>query len=139
AAREALVRAARPAGITVPGPAYLDAYARALNDALVKLPDDASVRANLNAAIATARVAEAADNYNLADAVIAFMGNDSMPVALWGIKAAEYILPHELRNPLYANDPKVLTAIQQTLESNPAGPIIDEAYETLRLRLIDRP
>ena len=139
AAREALINAALPIGSTDPGPAYLDAYARTLNEALVKLPADISVRARLNAAIVAARVAAAAENYHLAGAAIRFMGDDALPVSLWGLKASEYILPQELRNPLYANDPKVLQAIQKTVENNPAGTIVDEAYESLRLRIIDRP
>lgn len=139
AAREALINAALPIGSTDPGPAYLDAYARTLNEALVKVSGDASVRARLNAAIVTARVAAAAENYHLAGAAIRFMGDDALPVSLWGLKASEYILPQELRNPLYANDPKVLQAIQKAVEKNPAGPIVDEAYESLRLRIIDRP
>src|SRR5690606_22426831 len=139
ASREALINAVLPVGNTQPGPAYLDAYARTLNEALTKLPEDISIRARLNAAIVTARVADAANNYHLANAVIRFINDESIPVALWGVKASEYVLPQELSNPLYANEPKVLRAIQQVLEGNPPGPIVDEAYESLRLRIIDRP
>lgn len=137
AAREALVNAALPQGSSEPGPAYLDAYARQLDEALLAIPNSASIRVRLNAAIVIARVAEAANNYRLADSAIRYMNDDSVPVALWAVKASEYILPHELNNPLMQANPKVLKAIQKAAAEKPAGPLIDAAYEALRLRILD--
>src|SRR5688500_16716603 len=66
-ARDALVKESGPGG-SQPSPSYLDVYATAVNEQLMKLPAEASVRTKLNAAVALQRIARNTASAKLAPA-----------------------------------------------------------------------
>lgn len=140
-AREALISAVQPQGATVPGPLYLQTFNRSLNRALSGgVPADVSLRGRLNAAIALTRIAEIVSsqaNEQLVDAVVRFIRDPDLPVALWGMKAAEEVVPYELRRPLVvdAEDSKILSIIQEVLQKHDHGALYEEAYYATSLKV----
>lgn len=138
AAREALINEVVSGNRQAVGtPTFLDAYAEALNAALVKSIAGATPHAKLNAAIVVARVAEAADNSQLRQIAMTFVQDDAQPVALWGVRASKWIIPSIVRNPILANDVALRNAVPAAVKKHTkgvlAGDIVREAYEALTL------
>jgi hypothetical protein len=134
-AREALVKAVDDADAT---PAYLDMYARTLNPVLVEMAKNENMRVRLNAAIVTARVAEKANNNRLAEAASAFVKDKTTAVAMWGVRAAEAIMPALMRDQVGAQNPLPAEVIA-ALGEHPIAPIVEDAYDALSLGLFTNP
>ncbi len=134
-ARDSLSDAVRDQGQLVASAVFKRIYATALNDAMTSLPAKADIRTRLNAAIITARVAQLAQNAQLSRATQKFLGDQTMPVALWGMKASRWILPYEAATPLFDANNDLLKAISAAAEKFPVGPVMEEAYEALSLQL----
>ncbi|HEY8667980.1 MAG TPA: hypothetical protein VIL86_15115 [Tepidisphaeraceae bacterium] len=141
-AREALIEATQVANADAL-PTYLGPYANAVNDAIKPLKDHKDLRVRLNAAIVVARVAQAAKNTRLMECSQAFMQDGEEAVVLWGIKAAKYIIPQVLNNPMLAigNGGKfvMVGAIVPAVKAHPDGPVVEEAYEALSVDPKDVP
>lgn len=119
-------------------PSFFDQYADSLNASLLPLAKNTNVRVRLNAAIVAARVAAKVGNGRLASTALAFVQDKSDAVVLWGIKAADYIVPPlvssasiDMANRL---GKAVVTAAKDHAES-PA--IIEDAYRTVLLHEMD--
>ena len=112
-------------------PVYLDAYAAAVGKALTPLAGHEDMRVRLNAAIATAKVAERAGNTRLAEVAVKFMNDKTSAVALWGVKAARKMLPISIQaggnNALL---PSFGGVVQRYLM---VAPIVIEVYDALAL------
>jgi hypothetical protein len=133
AAREAIIEGARGAQASSASAAYLDAYATALNQSLLPVLTNGNIRARLNAAVAIAGMADQINNTRLADAVLKLLEDESMPVTLWGVKAAAGMLPTALRTqPAIAG--KLMKAIVEAQKRYPTGPVTQEAYDAFGLR-----
>lgn len=125
--REALERAVSHPTATS---SFHNVYATAANQALSPLADNDNMRVRLNAAIASAQVASRAANAGQADVTLKFMNDNAEPVALWGVKGAQYILPYTIAN----KQDKVAPAVMAAADIHPnSGPIIEEAYNALGL------
>jgi hypothetical protein len=139
-ARDALVKNASmrtdAPGVSTATPAYLDAYADALNKELLPLAQNPNLTVRLNAAIVAARVAQVANNARLADSMVAFVNDKSDPVVLWGIRGSLRVLPSLLKLPAGPKHP-LLTAIVDAVKKHPegvaAGWIANDAYTALTL------
>lgn len=125
AARDALVAAA--AGV----PAFADAYAKAVNDAVTPLAKDEDWRVRLNAAIVAAKVADKTNSPRLRGAALAFLGDKEDSVALWGVKTARAVVPATFAAQGAAASPDVIRAVTETALKRKSGPITAEAYQTL--------
>src|SRR5437763_1905178 len=76
------------------------AYATALNNALLPLFRNPDARVRLDAAIVAGRVAGRIGTPQfLAPAALAAVNDKAEPVVLWGVKAAYYIIPHQMDLP----------------------------------------
>ncbi|MDB5290714.1 MAG: hypothetical protein JWL69_1955 [Phycisphaerales bacterium] len=131
-ARESL---ANEVGSPTVSSSFLDEYADSLNIAVLPLVDGKSksdVHVRLSAAIAVARVAAKAGNNRLSPAALALVQDKSPAVALWGIKAAKYILPSMiigLQNPAPMGQ-----AIVDAVKTHSTGAVAEEAYNALLLQ-----
>jgi len=114
--------------------AYLDTYATAAAKSLTPLTSNPDTRIRLNAAIATARIAEKANNLRLSDLAIRFMNDKSAAVALWGVKAARAMVPAAVVGP--PNNP-LMPALIKIVQRNPLGPVVNEIYQALSLGIFD--
>jgi hypothetical protein len=119
-------------------PSFLAAYAQELGRQLLQVADNKSVAVRLNAAIASYGVARRSGGPQLIEITRKFMSDGAEPVALWGVKAAAFLLPGELRGGGgggAANNKKSLAAaVVETTERFPdSGPIAEEAYDALTL------
>ena len=132
--RDDIAGGAVPAAGDAPAsPQYLDAYAAAVAKAIAPLTQHQDMRVRLNAAIASARVAERAGNNRLTDVTVRFMADKTSAVALWGVKAARSMLPTVLgqggaKNPL-------LDGLVQVAQRFLFGPIVTEIYDALSLNV----
>ncbi len=136
AARDALAQEVW-AGASLATPAFLDIYAKLLNERIMPVLDNPSMRVRLNAAIAIARVAEHSRNFRLRQAVTKLLGDKTGPVVLWGMKAVGKILPAALASsPQGASDP-LLVAIVSAVQANPNGLIAAAAYDALSLDVFE--
>jgi hypothetical protein len=129
-AREALVREASPSGVN-PSASFLDIYATSLNGALLPLAKSPSPRVRLNAAIVTQRVASRAGNTRLTEAATAFAQDESVGVAMWGVRASQALLP------LLATagtSTKLTAAVADAVRRHGGfGDLAEEAYKALTL------
>ena len=130
--RDNLSNGAAVGGDPPPSAVFLDAYAAAVGKALTPLAAHEDARVRLNAAIATARVAERAGNTRLADLAVRFMNDKNMAVALWGTKAARAMLPSAL---MQGGNSPLLPALAQAVKQAPVGPVVAEAYDALTLNV----
>jgi hypothetical protein len=140
--RDALISEVNPVGNTNPSPTYLDAYADILNTALMPaLKPDQPMLTRLNAAIATARIAERTESQRLLPVVLAILADKEGPVVLWGLKASRWILPTVMRNPVLQQSQRLLPAIVPAAKAHAQGPlsgaIVREAYDVVSLDVID--
>jgi hypothetical protein len=141
AAKDALLAQANgPAGQPA-SPTYLDAYANALNTELTPLAASKELPTRLIAGIVAAQVAQKADNTQLLPVTLTLMGDPSEAVAYWGVRAAKYVLPAVLRNPLFQKNnklqPAILATVKKHLGGPLGGPMADEGYKALTLQLLD--
>lgn len=116
---------------------FLDAYSRLLNEDLLPLTKNEHLRVRLNAAIAAARVADRAQNAHLAPVALAFIHDSSEAVIFWGLRAADSIVPTLLHNPLIAHDNPLIQSIVPAAKAHPDGPVVQAAYDTLSLGIIN--
>lgn len=130
ASRQALIDQVSGSG----SPAFFDAYADAVNGALLPLASDANLRVRLNAAIANGEIAKRVNSARQAKATLAFMNDKSDPVALWGLKAAKYVIPPLTLLPAQLRTAKLFPGVVDAVKAhNDSGPIIEEAYQALTL------
>ncbi len=135
AARDALI--GEVVGAMQPSSSFLDVYSNALDKALLPLTQSDAMRVRLNTAIVTARIAARVENARLRDIAHALVKDQSDAVALWGIKAAHWILPSVLRNPLIAQSDPLLNEIVPAAKKHAGGAITQAAYDALSLGVID--
>jgi hypothetical protein len=112
---------------------FLNEYADELNQQLLPLAKDKSLRVKLNAAVVNASVASQANNARQADATLAFIQDSQEPIVLWGLKAANYEVPALLQIPAGVRNDKITPAILPAVKAHSSGPIIEEAYKALTL------
>ena len=115
-------------------PVYLDFYAGALNKALLPLAKHENMHVRLNAAVAAAKVAQKAENARLVEAAIAFMNDKSGAVALWGVKAARYMLPGIVQQ---GEKNQLTPAMFQAVQRSITSPIVVEVYDALAMNVFD--
>jgi hypothetical protein len=133
-AREDLIHnVSEPAGAGTLSGSFLSEYAAsvdvALNKALDANPSDA---VRLNLAIVAARVAEKAGNARLRPMTERLLADHSEAVVLWGLKAAQGILPNFLSVPALAQNNKLIDAIIVATQRFPNdGDIARTAYVAL--------
>lgn len=120
---------------------FLDVLASSLNAQLLatKLADNKDLRSRLNAAIAVSRVAAKASaktpNTKLEPITEKLIADKSQPVNLWGIKAAESILPAML---ITHQDVKhlaqlIIESVKDHSDCAECGTTVEEAYHALTL------
>jgi hypothetical protein len=120
---------------------FLDVLASSLNGQLLatKLADNKDLRSRLNAAIAVSRVAAKASaktpNTKLEPIIEKLISDKSQPVNLWGIKAAESILPALL---MTHQDVKhlaqlIIESVKDHSDCAECGTTVEEAYHALTL------
>lgn len=112
---------------------YGAAYARALGAQLMPLLKSPVLRTRLNAAIVLDHVAShLANPSSLAPAVTVAASDNTEAVALWGVKAAKWIIPGQLDLPPMVRDKALIPAILKAVRDNPqSSAIIDDAYDAL--------
>lgn len=120
---------------------FLDVLASSLNGELLatKLSDNKDLRSRLNAAIAVSRVAAKASaktpNTKLEPIAEKLIADKSQPVSLWGIKAAESILPSMLmgHQDLKHFAQLIIDAVKDHSDCAECGTTVEEAYHALTL------
>ena len=128
-ARDAIIAEAPANGAT---PIYMRTYAMALDSALQPALANANPVAKLNLAITVARVAERAGNTQLAGITRQLLKDPSDAIVLWGMKAAQAIVPVLAVTPLDANLPLIGEVVASAKAHNTSW-IVDEAYLALNL------
>ncbi len=132
-ARDALIRESGggAAGVNAPSPSFLDAYASAVNTAMAPLGKSTSIRTRLLAAVTLTKVANNTKNGKVGDAVAPFALDESVAVALWGMRAAAPTIAPLAK----AGTPtKLPAAVVEGVKKHPtSGDLIDEAYKALTL------
>jgi hypothetical protein len=132
AARESLIDTATAA--PTPSASFMDVYADELNQALLALADSPDVRVRLNAAVANAEVAQRAGNARLAPVTAKFMADKAEAIAMWGLKAARFIIPVQLSVPAVMRQPNLLPLVIGVVKTHPdSAPVVEEAYLALTL------
>jgi len=116
--------------------AFLFEYSQAINAAFSPKVDPrakAPLRDRLNVAIVTARVAAVGQNSALAPTVQKLIEDPTEPVVLWGLKAAQPLVPDVVKLLLAGNQKlhPMIAAIAPAVLKHPSGPIFDEAYTAL--------
>ncbi len=132
-ARDALTKACYT-GNTIAPPTFLFEYGNIINRlATARLANKATLRERLNIAIVTARVAAAAQNSTLAPTALLLVNDPAEPVVIWGLKAAQAIVPEAVKIKL-AGGPALhplVAAIAPAVLKHPSGPVFEEAYNAL--------
>ena len=136
-AREALI-----SNSTAPNAAasvqYLDAYGAALDTELLPLASHENVFIRLNVAIVAARVAANANNDRLRNVLLVLMNDKSDAVIIWALRAARYVIPAVLSNPLIAKNDKLLPSVVPVVQAHPSSSaILQEGYAALMLNYLD--
>ncbi len=128
-ARDILIQEARNGDSTI----YLKTYADFLAaDVTPVLTNNVSAADKLMAAIVVARIAERSGNSSLAGAARQMLKDPSEAIVLWGVKAAQPIIPVLAASPLDPNF--VLIAEVATVAQKHSNPfVIDDAYQALTL------
>ena len=136
AARALLARESGGAGVA-PSESYLRVYATVLNKQLEPLAKHPDAHVRLNSAIALQRAAAKANNAALAPAAARFTRDARPGVALWGAKAAQFILPAVAA----AGKRSDLTAaLVEAVRKNPdSAELTEEAYRALTLDVRTNP
>lgn len=115
--------------------AFADIYGQAVNDAMLELSGNAEFRVRLNAAIVVARVAEKTKSLRLKPVALKFLQDHAAPVVLWGVKAHAALIPAQLRTQIVPNEP-LISNLPVAVEDNLSAPIVQAAYEALRMDLV---
>jgi hypothetical protein len=116
---------------------YVTAYGNAVSANVAPLTSSPDARVRLNAAIVVAETARVTGGIQLAPTAQALLNDKSEAVVLWGMKAARWIIPAQVRAGLpntLAN--AVVTAVKNHLEGQVAGAIADEAYNAVTLDVV---
>jgi len=122
--RDAIVNfAGASAQPPVPSPAFLSAYSRTLNRQLPAITKATDMRSRLNAAVATARIAEKIDNDELVGTITELLKDQNEAVAIWALKAAKFVVPRS------ANGAKLIKPIVDTAKRFPGSTTM--AYQAL--------
>ena len=140
-ARENLISECESHNGNPQSPEYEAAYAMALDKAIAPLLGAKSLRVRLNAAVVLGNVARMTEKTGgsrvLDDAVQIALGDKETPIAIWGMKAAKYVVPSLIQ--AQGNFQKLEQVIVQSAKSHagqsPAdsGTVIEEAYGALTL------
>jgi hypothetical protein len=128
AARKALEDAAVAVGDPRASAQYLSGYGMVVDQKMAQLvSSNQPLQVRLNAGIALAHVAARTDNGTLKNSTTALVLDNSEPVALWGVKAAKYVVPHLLdlgtAGPL---DAAIVNAVGKFKND---GAIVEDAYD----------
>ena len=115
-------------------PQFVDAYAQALDQALLPLTDSQDVRVRLNVAIIVARVGEKVDSARLENITEKLLQDKSPAVLIWALKAARVELPAVLQVAPPANQQKFIAAIKSHADDPQLLPLV---YDALSLRYQD--
>ena len=146
AGRDALVNFVAPApNPPEPSPSFKLAYSQALNAQLASVASSQDLRTRLNAAIAAAKVAEKNDNEKLVPTITALLNDKSEAVALWGMKAAKFVIPRGADGARLIGQvvdaakryPSSTTVAYQALVSGPAPTpaLIDALHNLMKSRI----
>lgn len=132
-ARGILIDDLQASPLDAASPAVAEVFCTVLNDILEKELPKASIRARLNAAVVTCRAAERAGDYawRLQPSALICLKDEAEPVALWGAKSGEFIIPAVLRVPALAGKPLMLEALPEVLQRHPSGDMFDEVSRAL--------
>lgn len=125
-------------------PAFADAYAKSLNDALAPVIQGNDFRAKLNAAVVAARVADKintdrSNNSRLHDLSMLMLADKNDGIVLWGAKTAKSVVPAMFIAQGAAANPDLIKAVAQAALAKDSGPIVAEAYQTLAPRATGMP
>ena len=116
---------------------FADEYGRALVEQVRPVLAEQGPFVRLNTAIAVREVAARTGTPRLVPLAQALIEDEFTGVSLWGIKSAEALLPESVRQNAAGREPLIGTIVA-AVERNPqAGPIADEAYHALLLRVDD--
>jgi hypothetical protein len=123
-----------------PSPAFLNAFAQALNTELLKLAQSPDARTRLNAAIVAARLAEAAakdpasraGGASLVPLTQALLNDKSDGVVLWGLKAARFVLPAAIAAKTPGAD-QLAATIVKIGQARPS--VVGDVYDALAISL----
>lgn len=130
-ARDLIVREGSSAGAT-PTASYLEVYAGALNDQLTALTaPTVPVRVRLNAAITLARTAKYTNNGKLAPVAAKFVQDPCIAVSLWGVKAAQFILPSMASQG--KRDPLASAIVDAAKKQAANGDLVEEVYNAFMI------
>lgn len=146
AGRDALINFVAPApNPPQPSPTFMLMYAQALNQQLAAIANATDLRTRLNAAIATAKVAEKNDNEKLVPTITALLNDKNEAVALWGMKAAKFVIPRGTEGAKLIQQvvetarrfPSSTTIAYQALISGPgpSAPAIDALHKLMQARI----
>ena len=148
AARDALIDPIRAPGTSL---AFRNVYgelvAAKFTDALDKaapapgdeVQDAKNALIRLNLAIVTERAARYTQSEQLGTVVAKLIADPAAQVSLWGVKAASPLLPLLLDNALTTKRDATVPAIVAAARRFPDnGPLAEEIYETLKMRIFDR-
>jgi len=150
-ARKALEDASYEKPATPASAAFFLEYSQSLNTAFFpKLGPKVktSLRNRLNIGIVTARVAAIGQNSSLAPTVERLITDGAEPVILWGLKAAQPLVPDVVKLKLPGGQllHPMIASISPAVLKHPSGPIFDEAYTALGsvagvadMKLADKP
>jgi hypothetical protein len=120
-------------------PAFADAYAKSINDALTPVVKGNDFRAKLNAAVAAARIADKTNSPRLHDIAMVMLADKNPGIVLWGAKAAKAVVPAMFAAQGAAASGDLIKAVAQAALTSHSGPIAAEAYQTLAPRVVGVP
>lgn len=113
-------------------PPFLLEYARQMDQAVsATLKGNVPARAKINVAIVVARVAEKTQSAALAGCVTMLIKDNSQAVTLWGLKAAQPIMPGVGALKVAGGLHPLIAAIRPAVAKYPSGIVYDEAYTAL--------
>ncbi|HTL27802.1 MAG TPA: hypothetical protein VL282_01215, partial [Tepidisphaeraceae bacterium] len=136
-AREALTAEASLPGSKSPSSTYLDIYSEELNKALLPVLDNPNMRVRLNAAIAAARVAQAAQTIRLAELAQKALEDKQDAVVIWGLQIARFTIPAVSNNPVAAANDKLVPAVVKFVTEHPRATVTQYGYDALMLDVLD--
>ncbi|MBC8108612.1 MAG: hypothetical protein H7Z14_18655 [Anaerolineae bacterium] len=146
AGRDALINFVAPApNPPQPSPTFMSVYSQTLNAQLASIANAPDLRTRLNAAIAVAKVSEKNDNEKLVPTITALLNDKSEAVAIWGMKAAKFVIPRGAEGAKLITQvvaaaqrfPSSTTIAYQALISGPgpSAPVIDAIHLLMKARI----
>ncbi len=129
-AREQLAYEVKAPGGTIYSPQFFETYSKELKRAAFSLLSNPDPRIRLNAAVVVARVAEQINNPDMLDLTEKLLADQSPAVAMWGLMAAQNILPSLLQVGLPAQQLRLIADITSHA-SNPQ--LLASVYNALSL------